>query len=201
MSILASRHRPLRWYQYRLRFLLVLFACVGSAAPFIVPLGHALGGCCLPDDGGHAIPQPGSSSDPVLDAVLQQLLKPTGTAAPIIGNFHDRIAAQVASEQAKTGAVIEKLGGRAEVDKSSPFEWVISVTLEGTKTTDAELAYLEDLFRLQILNLLGTQITDAGLKHLEGLSELKELDVRDTAITEEAAKKLQQALPNCKIER
>ncbi len=44
-------------------------------------------------------------------------------------------------------------------------------------------------------------MTDAGLLDLEELSQLKELHLKKTHVTNEGVKKLQQALPNCKIER
>jgi hypothetical protein len=46
-----------------------------------------------------------------------------------------------------------------------------------------------------------TAITDAGLRHLERLPQLQELWLNGTNVTDEGVKELQQALPNCKIER
>jgi hypothetical protein len=51
------------------------------------------------------------------------------------------------------------------------------------------------------LSLYRTQITDAGLAHLAGLAYLRRLVVGRTHVTDEGVKKLQQALPNCRIER
>ena len=65
--------------------------------------------------------------------------------------------------------------------------------------TDAELVHLKGLTNLQEINLNGTQITDAGLVHLNGLVSLKKLNLSSTQITDAGVKKLQQALPNCKI--
>ena len=44
-----------------------------------------------------------------------------------------------------------------------------------------------------------TQIGDAGLEHLRGLTSLTAIRVNETQVTEEGIKKLQRALPNCKI--
>lgn len=44
-------------------------------------------------------------------------------------------------------------------------------------------------------------VADVGLEHVKGLTNLQELDLRGTQVTEEGVKKLQEALPNCKIHR
>jgi len=98
-----------------------------------------------------------------------------------------------------------------------------ALSLFQTKVTDAGLLHLKELTSLQALNLRYTQITDAGLKHLKGLTnlgglfldhtqitdtglvhlkgltQLRSLTLRNTQVTDEGVKKLQQALPNCKI--
>ncbi len=93
------------------------------------------------------------------------------------------------------------------------------LTLKGTRITDAALKHLEGLTRLQELDLSGepggffasmgftnsiptvpSRITDAGLQNLQGLSSLQKLNLRLTKVTEEGVKKLQQALPNCKVD-
>ena len=67
------------------------------------------------------------------------------------------------------------------------------------RVTDAGLKSIEGLTQLQELNFWGSEITDAGLGHLKGLTELQYLYLYDTQVTAEGEKKLQQALPNCKI--
>jgi hypothetical protein len=57
------------------------------------------------------------------------------------------------------------------------------------------------LNQLQQLFLSGTQVTDAGLMHLQEQTQLGELDLRNTKFTNQGVKKLDQALPNCKIDR
>ena len=71
--------------------------------------------------------------------------------------------------------------------------------LQGALITDAGLAHLRTLTELQWLNLQNTQVTDAGLTFLRTLTELEVLNLRRTQVTDEGFKKLQQALPNCKI--
>jgi hypothetical protein len=71
--------------------------------------------------------------------------------------------------------------------------------LGDTKVTDAGLEHLKGLAQLQNLTLENTQVTDAGLANLKGLTKLKRLDLQGTKVTEEGRKKLQEALPDCKI--
>ncbi len=47
--------------------------------------------------------------------------------------------------------------------------------------------------------LNGTSITDSGLEHLTMLSQLLFLDLSNTKVTDAGVRKLQQAMPNCKI--
>ena len=73
--------------------------------------------------------------------------------------------------------------------------------LSGPKITDAGLENIEALGQIEWLNLFATNITDTGLDHFTGLSQLHVLEIGGTKVTEEGVKKLQQALPNCKITR
>jgi len=65
--------------------------------------------------------------------------------------------------------------------------------------TDDCVEHLKGLPQLQGLYLNSTLVTDAGLEHLKGLTELQCLYLIGTKVTDEGVKKLQQALPNCKI--
>jgi hypothetical protein len=67
--------------------------------------------------------------------------------------------------------------------------------------SDAGLKELAGLRNLQRLDLWGTQVTDAGVEHLKGLTKLQVLQLDRTQVTDEGVKRLQEALPNCKIER
>jgi hypothetical protein len=76
-----------------------------------------------------------------------------------------------------------------------------TLSLGYTGITDAGLRNLEGLGGVRELDLRDTKITDAGLEHLHRLPRLQRLNVQGTNVTAEGAKKLQQALPNCKIYR
>ena len=71
--------------------------------------------------------------------------------------------------------------------------------LADTQITDAGLEHLKGLSNLETLYLIRAQITDAGLEHLEGITNLKELYLYGTQVTDEGVKKLQEALPDCEI--
>jgi len=75
-----------------------------------------------------------------------------------------------------------------------------SLSLGGTQVTDAGLEHLKGMSQLQHLYLNNTHVTDAGLEHLKGLTQLQELLLSGTQVTNEGVRKLQHALPNCKIE-
>jgi hypothetical protein len=66
---------------------------------------------------------------------------------------------------------------------------------------DANLEQVGDLHQLLWLDLSLTRVTDKGLEHLKRLKSLRNLWLNDTGVTDPGVKKLQQALPNCKIER
>jgi len=59
----------------------------------------------------------------------------------------------------------------------------ISVFLDGTQITDADLIHLKGLTELEGLYLHGTQITDAGLVHLRDLPRLEVLKPNQVAST------------------
>ncbi len=70
-----------------------------------------------------------------------------------------------------------------------------------TKVTDVGLERFKELTQLKELDLSGTKVTDTGMEYLKGLSQLRVLLIQNTKVTDEGVKKLQQALPNCKIWR
>ena len=76
---------------------------------------------------------------------------------------------------------------------------LISLSLDGTKVTDAGLVNLEGLTHLDCLWLANTGVTDAGLVHLVGMKRLFDLGVSGTKVTCHGAAKLQKALPLCEV--
>lgn len=66
---------------------------------------------------------------------------------------------------------------------------------------DDALRHIDELDRLQKLDLSGSQITDGGLQHLSDLDGLRELTLRGTRVTDAGVKSLQKALPKCTVVR
>lgn len=73
------------------------------------------------------------------------------------------------------------------------------VCLIRTPVTNEGLAHLARLPRLKILQLRGTEIDDRALPHLERLGALEELDVFDTQISRAGVAALVRALPGCQL--
>lgn len=73
--------------------------------------------------------------------------------------------------------------------------------LNGSQITDAGLQHLNRLPQLQLLDLSDTRITDAGLEHLRGLRPLERLNLTRTKVSDDGVKRLEEALPNCEIDR
>jgi hypothetical protein len=69
-----------------------------------------------------------------------------------------------------------------------------------SNVTDDGMKQLKRFTGLKKLTLrYAWNVSDDGLKHLEGLTSLEELLLHDTQVTDEGVKKLQEALPDCKI--
>jgi hypothetical protein len=73
--------------------------------------------------------------------------------------------------------------------------------LEGASVTDAGLVHLRTLSELEFLFLDDTEVTDAGLAQLQPLKQLIWLDVSNTKVTDEGVETLHKALPRCMIYR
>jgi hypothetical protein len=78
--------------------------------------------------------------------------------------------------------------------------------LSDTQISDRGLEYLKGMNQLQHLKLNKTNVTDRGLEKLvvmwrDGLGSGDKLSLLGTKTTKAGVKKLQQAWPNCTIER
>jgi hypothetical protein len=64
---------------------------------------------------------------------------------------------------------------------------------------DADLANLEDLRDVEVLDLSGTEVTDAGLEYLKGLVQLQMLLLAQTRVTDAGVRRLREFLPQTAI--
>jgi serine/threonine protein kinase len=69
----------------------------------------------------------------------------------------------------------------------------------GTLVSDAGLVHLQGHKHLGGLDLIRTQVSDAGLEHLARIQSLVDLYLLGTKVTRDGVRKLQAALPKCKI--
>lgn len=81
------------------------------------------------------------------------------------------------------------------------FVSVLVISLGQAELLDEEMEPLESLTSLQQLELYDNHVTDKGLKYFKGLRNLRRLNLTHTKVTDKGVQELQQALPNCKIER
>ena len=107
------------------------------------------------------------------------------------------------------------------VSRMNDLRWLL---LAGTKVRDHELSALLSLSKLERLNLSATNVTDEGVVHLAQVDSLKDLtlggdsitdqsipyllklhrlerlDIRGSGVSEEGAVRLENGLPNCRIQ-
>jgi len=107
------------------------------------------------------------------------------------------------------------------VSRMNDLRWLL---LAGTKVRDHELSALVTLSKLERLDLTATNVTDEGVMHLAKVDTLRDLtlggdsitdesipyllklhclerlDLRGSGISEEGAKRLENGLPNCRIQ-
>ncbi|MCE9562926.1 MAG: protein kinase [Planctomycetes bacterium] len=79
----------------------------------------------------------------------------------------------------------------------APKLW--SLWLGGSPVTDACLKSLAGMKQLRGLSLADTVVSDAGIETLARMTHLEQLGLERTRVTEAGLKKLQAALPKCKI--
>lgn len=72
--------------------------------------------------------------------------------------------------------------------------------LSATSVTDEGVVYIANVDTLKDLTLGGDLITDECIPHLLKLHRLERLDLRGTGVSEEGAERLENGLPNCRIQ-
>src|SRR4051812_45508665 len=83
-------------------------------------------------------------------------------------------SAPATAAEKDAAAAVESLGGRLTRNAAGD---VVGVDLSNAWLTDADLARLADLPRLERISLAYTKVTDLGLEHLAPLRRVKVLDL------------------------
>jgi hypothetical protein len=76
-----------------------------------------------------------------------------------------------------------------------------SLNLHDSPISDSGLVHLKGLKNLRVILLYRTHVSDAGLVHLKGLTNLSALQVDGTQVTDAGVKELARALPSLRIIR
>lgn len=79
------------------------------------------------------------------------------------------------------------------------FTHLTRLHIGNTAVTDRGISHLKNLVYLESLNLYGTRVTDEGLQQLSSLKNLKTLYLWKTGVTPEGAARLQNSLPQLKV--
>lgn len=74
------------------------------------------------------------------------------------------------------------------------------LALSSTNVTDEGVVHLAEVDSLRDLTLGGDSITDESIPYLLKLHRLERLDLRDSGVSEEGAERLENGLPNCRIQ-
>ena len=75
-----------------------------------------------------------------------------------------------------------------------------SIDLRGTQITGEGLKYLKPFKNLANVDFDDAPVTDVGLRFLEELPSLKRVSLRNTKVTADGIRKLQEIMPNLKIQ-
>ena len=86
--------------------------------------------------------------------------------------------------------------GLGHLQNLGRLQWL---ELDSTKITDSGLVHLQDLDSLDTLVISNAKITDDGLLHLRRLVRLKYLSLSGTRVTPEGIEALRTALPDCRF--
>jgi hypothetical protein len=74
------------------------------------------------------------------------------------------------------------------------------LVLSSTNVTDEGVVHLAEVDSLKDLTLGGDSITDESIPYLLKLHRLERLDLRGSGVSEEGTERLENGLPNCRIQ-
>jgi Leucine rich repeat len=201
-----SAKPPVRWFQFRLRSLLIVLTLLA-----VVPGGyvvHERGEAKRQKEAVAKLKELHYVEVYARSNWLHSLLVP-GAPGEVVGLaiMHPRAydSEQLAPLAELHTLIWLDLDGIPLTDEAlvhlSRLHNLKRLRLDETQITDAGLAHLSGLKRIDTLNLSYTKITDAGLIHLQQLPLLEELYIQKTQVTSAGVSQLQQALPALDIIR
>jgi hypothetical protein len=79
----------------------------------------------------------------------------------------------------------------AGVAHLAPLVKLEQLNLSGSQLTDAGMVHLSGMTKMRMLNIEKAQVTDQGLKHLANMKEMYWLDLRGTGVTDEGLRHLE----------
>ncbi|MBL4687051.1 MAG: hypothetical protein JKY37_20815 [Nannocystaceae bacterium] len=120
---------------------------------------------------------------------------------PLVLDSDGRILICSIFEKRSTKSMMRPFGTTdTDVVHLAEFEYLRRLRLFDADITDETLKLVADLKYLKLLDLCGAKaITDAGIAELAGLHKLEKLGLSETSVTDAGVKKLQRALPDCVI--
>lgn len=185
-----SPPRELRWFQYRLRTLLILGSLValglGLFAAVIQPqmrereLGEQLANAGFVSVGSHAVDEEGE---------FRQHWRTGSRLNSFFREKADVFAVYPANKFWSGPTPVITDSGLALL---KAFPQLRKLVLDSTGVTDAGLQHLEGLRQLRHLNLNRTAVTGTGLAHLKELTQLKELWLHETRLTRKGLEHVKQ---------
>ncbi|VTU01755.1 serine threonine protein partial : Serine/threonine protein kinase with PASTA sensor(S) (Fragment) OS=Rhodopirellula sallentina SM41 GN=RSSM_02570 PE=4 SV=1: Pkinase: LRR_6 [Gemmataceae bacterium] len=143
---------------------------------------------------------------PITPAGLRSLRASRGTLRDLYLNgvvVTDEMCAELAELTALVGLNFEREGqtvtdaGLAHLARLPKLD---NLWVGGSQVTDAGLKALAGMPRLRSLSLYGTGVSDAGVAALAEIPALGEVILTGTRVTAAGAERLRKALPRCKVE-
>jgi hypothetical protein len=206
---MTSTPKPRRWFQFRLRTLLVLMlvACIGmgwlgvkmqQARKQRAAIKAIVNGGGRVTNWGNFTPTfegwQGSSRRPMAlylpSPEYQSYVDESRVHAWLRWLLGDDFFYYPTMTVVTSTVGMEHLGGLPQLE---------SLILIDDQISDTDLRYLKCLPRLEALCIFGNSITDDGLNHVKELTQLRDVYISSTKVSDSGVKKLQQALPNCEI--
>jgi len=188
-----------RWFQWRLRTLLILTSAIGIAGGLI---GQAIERRLKAQEAADEYEKALAASEQTAAKIqsltggyamaCQRLKSPNDVWVSFRKVKNADAALRAIANSPHVGELVleETNLSDAGMKYISTFSQLQRLELSGTKITDAGVKELAGSAHLRSLVLDSTQLTNAGLIHLENLKQLEFLSLYETAITDDGLKSL-----------